>query len=174
MKIYVQDESQNNPSGKLFVNVSRGCTYRVEVKTGDRNWAGTAAIVNLHLCSTRNTCFLHIPDLSKFGMAGPSYPYFRLGNHDFFRISTRQGCQKVCKISIGHNNAGSSPGWFLDYVKVDVYDGGVVTYRDLFNVYQWIAKGGGYKLQVDVNHCPVIKAAAAQLASVLPLQSGVA
>ncbi|KAJ8445897.1 hypothetical protein Cgig2_000209 [Carnegiea gigantea] len=143
----------------------QGCTYIVEVQTGDRNWAGTSATVDLRLCYNQTACFVYIPDLTDFGLAGPSHKYFQRGNLDFFRILTKKNCHDVCKITIGHDNAGTSPDWYLDYVKVEAYDGSVPKFENLFVVYQWIAKG---QLHLNVTHCPTIKAAAAQLAYVLP------
>ncbi|KAJ8437544.1 hypothetical protein Cgig2_027619 [Carnegiea gigantea] len=120
------------------VNFSQGqeCTYIVEVKTGDRDWAGTSATVNLRLCYNNTRCFVYIPDLTDFGLAGPSHKYFQKGNLDFFRILTTKNCHDVCRIQIGHDNAGTSPGWYLEYVKVEAYDGSVPKFENLFVVHQ--------------------------------------
>ena len=124
--------------------------------------------MDLRLCYNNTRCFVYIPDLTDFRLAGRSHKYFQRGNLDFFRILTTKNCHDVCRIQIGHDNAGTAPGWYLDYVKVGAYDISVPKFENLFVVYQWIAEGQGYTLQLDVNHCPIIKAAAAQLASVLP------
>ncbi|KAJ8437545.1 hypothetical protein Cgig2_027620 [Carnegiea gigantea] len=148
----------------------QGCTYRVEVKTGDLDWAGIGCgTVRLDLCATSNSCFLIVPDLASYGTLPP--PYFRRRNLDVFTFPVSQPCQRACRIIITLNPGSCRPGWYLDYVNVQAFDGDVLKFGEHIDVHQWLAICS--KLQVAGNQCPT-NAAPAQLASVLSLQSAVA
>ncbi|KAJ8437540.1 hypothetical protein Cgig2_027615 [Carnegiea gigantea] len=148
----------------------QGCIYRVEVKTGDRNWAGIdCGTVRLDLCATSNSCFTIVQNLASFGTGPP--PYFQRGNLDFFAFRISQPCQRACRIIMTLNPGTCRPGWYVDYVNVQASDGDVLKFREHLDVHQWLAFCS--TLQVAVNQCP-IKAPPAQLASVLSLQSAVA
>ncbi|XP_059169564.1 lipoxygenase homology domain-containing protein 1-like [Physella acuta] len=92
---------------------------------------------------------------------------FERGDTDMFSVYT-QNVGRVHSIEIGHNNIGSDPGWFLDYVDIDqrvaaVNDTdirpGTTKYR--FNFFNWIAsdKGDGLLVKTIYPNPPVVKIA---------------
>ncbi|KAJ8447744.1 hypothetical protein Cgig2_015107 [Carnegiea gigantea] len=136
--------------------MSQGCTYRVEVATGDRGNAGTDAKVSLSLCTNSKDCFVQVSNLAQYGSRGPSYDYFERNNRDIFEIPTTIECVDICRMIIGHDDSGYKSGWYLDYVKVEAYnDNGIKQSESEFPVYRWLATDESpYTLQADVNHCP--------------------
>lgn len=140
-----------------LVSHSSGCTYRVEVKTGDRGDAGTDAKVSLKLCTATN-CFLDVPDLAQYGTKGPSYDYFERNKLDTFEIPSKVSeCFDACSMVISHDNTGDKPGWYLDYVNTGAYNNGVKEYQSNFAVYQWLARDEPpvYDTRAEVYRCPV-------------------
>lgn len=89
--------------------------YRVTVKTGDRDQAGTDADVFL---------VLHGPKGEKTGkiyLDNLDHNDFERNNEDEFRIAVRGAPHEIASITIGYDqhSEGSYAGWYLEWVKVE-------------------------------------------------------
>jgi glycerophosphoryl diester phosphodiesterase len=86
-------------------------TYKIVVKTGDRNDAGTNANVYITLYGDRNSCehLLNTPDHNDF----------ERGKEDEFLITTVADLGNLKQVQIRHDNDRPKPGWFLDWIKVE-------------------------------------------------------
>ncbi|CAN7997068.1 unnamed protein product, partial [Ixodes hexagonus] len=109
--------------------------YLVIVRTGPYLRAGTSAMVSL---------ILH----GENGMSAPKElcdtnrgaQLFQRGSTDAFLISTDKGLGKLWKLEIWHNNAGTSPSWFLQDISVMDLQTESVSY---FRCNQWFSVGDG-------------------------------
>ncbi|KAM6985878.1 lipoxygenase homology domain-containing protein 1 [Aplochiton taeniatus] len=88
-------------------------TYTMRIKTGDKKYAGTDANVFTTLYGTKDDTGIIMMKASK-----THKNKFEQGLIDEFTVeSVDIGLLK--KICIGHDNAGASSGWFLDWVEID-------------------------------------------------------
>jgi len=101
--------------------------YRVEVKTGNKNYAGTDADVYIQLIGAIGTS-----PPKKIDNAQDNFEKNKL---DTFVIDL-ESVGWIDEIRIYHDNSGSCSGWFLDYVKVTDLSVGL-TFRADF--YRWLA-----------------------------------
>uniref|UniRef100_H2ZAW5 PLAT domain-containing protein n=1 Tax=Ciona savignyi TaxID=51511 RepID=H2ZAW5_CIOSA len=106
-------------------------TYEVSVKTGDVWGSGTDANVYLTLFGEKDDSGIINLKTSK------TYrDKFERNHIDVFTVESADlGVLK--KIKIGHDNAGLSPGWYLEYVEVDAASLGM---KWRFPCGRWIAK----------------------------------
>nr|XP_032809632.1 lipoxygenase homology domain-containing protein 1-like [Petromyzon marinus] len=102
--------------------------YEVTVFTGDERGAGTDADVSINI-------FGELGDTGERRLDSRRNNFER-GKQDKFTLDS-PNLGRLTKISIGHNNRGPSPGWFLDKVVVDDSDAGVV-YQ--FPVRRWLSE----------------------------------
>ncbi|XP_061409799.1 lipoxygenase homology domain-containing protein 1-like isoform X3 [Lethenteron reissneri] len=102
--------------------------YEVTVFTGDERGAGTDADVSISI-------FGELGDTGERRLDSRRNNFER-GKQDKFTLDS-PNLGRLTKISIGHNNRGPSPGWFLDKVVVDDRDAGVV-YQ--FPVRRWLSE----------------------------------
>jgi hypothetical protein len=84
--------------------------YRIVVKTGGAEKAGTDAKVHITLIGSRANSGERQLDSS-----GNDFERHSTG---LFSISTRDPLGDLTKVRIRHDNAGRRPGWFLDYITV--------------------------------------------------------
>ena len=80
------------------------------IYTGDRDGAGTSAVVSVTLCGENGTSGPHVVDGT----------FERNGETQFQIEAIELGSIK--KIRIGHDNSGIGPGWFLEKVKIQQMD----------------------------------------------------
>ncbi len=99
----------------MFVRVCgiAGHTYRVTVDTGDRPGAGTSAEVYVVLCGGPQ---------SGSGSSGKLWldngqRALLPGQRDVFVATSPTLVSPLESLTIGHDNTGPSPGWFLEEVK---------------------------------------------------------
>nr|XP_020641420.1 polycystic kidney disease and receptor for egg jelly-related protein [Pogona vitticeps] len=86
--------------------------YLVTIFTGSRLRAGTTADVFIQLVGERATSDVHC-------LKHPAYLTFSRGAINTFLLTTKNDLGIVYCLRIWHNNAGSSPNWFLSRVKVE-------------------------------------------------------
>ncbi|KMT10194.1 hypothetical protein BVRB_5g119550 [Beta vulgaris subsp. vulgaris] len=134
---------------------SYDCTYVVSLKTGTINKAGTHAKVLLRLHDNQGHS-VDATDLSAYGVGSKDH-YFKRGQFDKFNIPGDCFPSPICIIELSHNNGGSSPAWYVEYLEV-----AVVTLQmqnttspvRRFNINQWLAKDEPpYSLSVVKNQC---------------------
>lgn len=119
--------------------------YEIEIKTGNRDNAGTDADVYVQL-------------IGGMGISGENYldrpgvDDFERGHTDVFYI-TDKDVGWINQIRLFHNNKGRYPGWYVDYVKVRYPDVGL-EFEAPF--YRWLAKDEGDK-KIDVTHDVIVQ-----------------
>ncbi|XP_058493118.1 lipoxygenase homology domain-containing protein 1 [Solea solea] len=126
-----QDEDEEGAATLGLEQKSMSTTYTVKVKTAEKKYAGTDAnvhcilfgenddtgIVNLKACKTYKNKF-------EQGMI-----------NEFTVEAVDLG--DLVKLRVGHDNAGGSPGWFLDWVEIDAPSQGQ---RLRFPCGRWLSK----------------------------------
>ncbi|XP_035377622.1 lipoxygenase homology domain-containing protein 1-like [Electrophorus electricus] len=88
-------------------------TYTMRIKTGEKKHAGTDANVYAVLNGTKDDTGIVTLKACK-----NHRNKFELGLIDEFTIEAVD-LGSLKRIRIGHDNAGASPGWFLDWVEID-------------------------------------------------------
>ncbi|KAK1803299.1 hypothetical protein P4O66_004083 [Electrophorus voltai] len=88
-------------------------TYTMRIKTGEKKHAGTDANVYAVLYGTKDDTGIVTLKACK-----NHRNKFELGLIDEFTIEAVD-LGSLKRIRIGHDNAGASPGWFLDWVEID-------------------------------------------------------
>ncbi|KAG8545266.1 hypothetical protein GDO81_021178, partial [Engystomops pustulosus] len=92
---------------------AKSTTYTVRVKTGDKKNGGTDANVFIVLFGEKDdTGFMNLK------ASKTNKNKFERGKIDVFTVEAVD-IGPLKKIKIGHDNKGSSAGWFLDWVEVD-------------------------------------------------------
>lgn len=86
-------------------------SYQVTVVTGDRPGAGTSAGVYVLLCGKDGDCGEQL-------WLDNGHRTLLPGNIDSFDVRTPRLVSPVDSLTIGHDNSGPSPGWFLEEVGV--------------------------------------------------------
>ncbi|KAJ7329439.1 hypothetical protein JRQ81_015613 [Phrynocephalus forsythii] len=86
--------------------------YLVTVFTGSRLRAGTTADVFVQLVGERAASDVHC-------LKHPEYLTFSRGAIDTFLLTCKNDLGNIYCLRVWHNNAGSSPNWFLSRVKVE-------------------------------------------------------
>ncbi|XP_068933675.1 lipoxygenase homology domain-containing protein 1 isoform X3 [Petaurus breviceps papuanus] len=89
--------------------------YSVTVKTGDKKKAGTDANVFITLFGTDDDTGTILLKSSK----SSNKDKFERGSIEIFTVDAFY-LGELQKIRIGHDNTGKSPGWFVDWVEVDM------------------------------------------------------
>ncbi|XP_059165245.1 lipoxygenase homology domain-containing protein 1-like [Physella acuta] len=102
--------------------------YTITIKTGDVRGAGTDAHVFIILHGTRGSTDKYILPY----MVGS----FEQGSKDIF-WGTEENVGQIKSITIGHDNAGWKPGWFLESVHITQHVTPSVEYQINWN--NWIA-----------------------------------
>ncbi len=111
--------------------------YKVEVKTNEKDYAGTDAGVYIQLIGGKCTS----PELR----IDNKDDNFEKGKLDTFVVKT-EDVGWIYQIRIRHNDKGKDSGWFLDYVVVTDQTTGL-SWRAEFN--RWLAKDEGDE-RIDV------------------------
>ena len=127
----------------LFVIVTVGPAFAVEydvtIKTGSIVNAGTDANVWILLHGERGN--------SARTELDSEYNDFEAKSERIYRIATRE-LGDITKITVGHDNAGSRPGWFLEYVKLRRLDDNKI---HIFPVNRWFSiLDGDLKTERDI------------------------
>ncbi|XP_073445861.1 lipoxygenase homology domain-containing protein 1 isoform X1 [Dendrobates tinctorius] len=92
---------------------AKSTTYTVRVKTGDKKNGGTDANVFIILFGEKDdTGFMNLK------ASKTNKNKFERGQIDVFTVEAVD-IGSLKKIKIGHDNKGTSAGWFLDWVEVD-------------------------------------------------------
>lgn len=86
--------------------------FLVTLYTGSRFGAGTTADVFLQLIGQRGISDVHC-------LQHPNYPFLLRGGTDTVLLTTKNYLGDIYALRVWHNNAGSSPDWFLSRVKVE-------------------------------------------------------
>ena len=85
--------------------------YKVSVRTGRRPGAGTSANVHIVLCDKDGR------DSGKLQLEN-QHRTLAPGQTDCFEVTTSKLLSPVESVSIGQDNTGASPGWFLEEVSI--------------------------------------------------------
>ncbi|XP_067279249.1 lipoxygenase homology domain-containing protein 1-like isoform X2 [Pseudorasbora parva] len=132
MKRDEDEEEESSPAQLGLEQKAMSTTFTMRVKTGEKKNAGTDANVYAILYGTKDdTGIINLK-------ASKNYKNkFELGLIDEFTIEAVD-IGKLKRIRIGHDNAGGSPGWFLDWVEIDAPSLGQLL---RFPCGRWLDKG---------------------------------
>ncbi|KAG9266056.1 lipoxygenase homology domain-containing protein 1 [Astyanax mexicanus] len=97
----------------VCVSVAMSTTYTMTIKTGEKKYGGTDANIFAILYGTNDDTGVINLKASK-----NHKNKFEVGMIDEFTIEAVD-IGKLKRIRIGHDNAGTSPGWFLDWVEIN-------------------------------------------------------
>eukprot|EP00041_Stephanoeca_diplocostata_P037787 m.1444466 g.1444466 ORF g.1444466 m.1444466 type:complete len:1052 (+) comp25105_c0_seq7:129-3284(+) len=108
-------------------------TYSITFNTADEYDAGTSADVYLAIVGESGvTGDIHVRELGD----GGSQSAFKPGTKDTFRFQCNSNLGRLSSVRVWHNNAGNSPGWLLESVRISDEDQGTVF---TFPCSQWLA-----------------------------------
>ncbi|POI32547.1 hypothetical protein CIB84_003701 [Bambusicola thoracicus] len=115
---FVKKDSENDGQSLATLGLeqkgrSKSTTYIVKVKTGDKKNAGTDANVFITLYGSKDDTGIVSLKASKLNKNK-----FERGKIDEFTVESVD-IGDLKKIKIGHDNAGNSNGWFLEWVEID-------------------------------------------------------
>ncbi|SHG97806.1 PLAT/LH2 domain-containing protein [Fibrobacter sp. UWH9] len=111
-------------------------TYRVKIKTGNVDGAGTDAHVFLTIQGSRGTnTWVNLNDES-------DNDDFETGDLNTIEVQSASDLGEIKSIIIGHDNANKRAGWYLSYVEITNPDSGK-TWNFIAN--RWLAKDEGDK-----------------------------
>ncbi|KAL7853335.1 hypothetical protein AOLI_G00201790 [Acnodon oligacanthus] len=135
MKREEEDEDGEVSSSQAQLGLEQkamSTTYTLRIKTGEKKYAGTDANVYAVLYGLND-------DTGTINLkASKNHKNkFELGLIDEFTIEAVD-LGRLKRIRIGHDNAGGSPGWFLDWVEIDAPSLGQ---RLHFPCGRWLDKG---------------------------------
>ncbi|KAI5096357.1 lipoxygenase-like domain-containing protein 1, partial [Silurus meridionalis] len=108
-----KESDQGSPAQLGLEQKAMSTTYTMRIKTGDKKNAGTDANVYTVLYGTNDDTGIINLKASK-----NHRNKFEKGMIDEFTIEAVD-LGSLKRIRIGHDNAGTSPGWFLDWVEID-------------------------------------------------------
>lgn len=117
--------------------------FKIDITTGDVDYAGTDANVYITLFGDRASS-------SETYLDTPGHDDFERGKTDTFNIFSAQNLGDITAIRVRHDNSGSASGWFLERVVVTNQDTGM---RWTFNPHRWLATDEGDKA-IDVVFYP--------------------
>ena len=115
-------------------------TYTIKIKTGDVQYAGTDATVRIWINGRRNGGFATLGKW--FILDDPNRNDFERNTYDNFYINTDILLTELTEMVLKHDNTGSKPGWYVEYV--DVFGGGTPGQPWRSTVNTWLQLGGGY------------------------------
>ncbi|KAE8636810.1 hypothetical protein XENTR_v10003144 [Xenopus tropicalis] len=109
-----EDEGQDQSQATLGLEQkAKSTTYTVTIKTGDKKNSGTDANVFLILYGEKDdTGFMNLK------ASKTNKNKFERGQTDVFTVEAVD-IGTLAKLKIGHDNKGTSAGWFLDWVEID-------------------------------------------------------
>ncbi|KAK3591321.1 hypothetical protein CHS0354_028430 [Potamilus streckersoni] len=119
-----EEESHKIKLGVLFCsenNPHHQYMYMVCIVTGWWKGAGTTAKVYLNLTGSEGSS-------RQFCMSHTRRKCFQTGGEDWIIITTNKSLGELQSLTICHDNTGTSPDWFLDYIVV----------KDLIHQKSWI------------------------------------
>ncbi|XP_016364977.1 lipoxygenase homology domain-containing protein 1-like [Sinocyclocheilus rhinocerous] len=132
MKRDDDEEEESSPAQLGLEQKAMSTTFTMRVKTGEKKSAGTDANVYAILYGTKDdTGIINLKSSKNHRNK------FELGLIDEFTIEAVD-IGKLKRIRIGHDNAGVSPGWFLDWVEIDAPSLGQLL---RFPCGRWLDKG---------------------------------
>ncbi|XP_058613751.1 lipoxygenase homology domain-containing protein 1-like isoform X4 [Onychostoma macrolepis] len=132
MKRDEDEEEESSPAQLGLEQKAMSTTFTMRVKTGEKKKAGTDANVYAILYGTKDdTGIINLKASKNYRNK------FELGLIDEFTIEAVD-IGKLKRIRIGHDNAGVSPGWFLDWVEIDAPSLGQLL---RFPCGRWLDKG---------------------------------
>lgn len=85
--------------------------YRVTIQTGERKNAGTDANVYI-------TLFGSLGNSGERQLGLPNFDDFESGSNHAYLVRTNRSLGDLKQVRIRHDNTGSRPGWFLDFISV--------------------------------------------------------
>ncbi|XP_042603774.1 lipoxygenase homology domain-containing protein 1-like [Cyprinus carpio] len=132
MKRDEDEEEESSPAQLGLEQKAMSTTFTMRVKTGEKKKAGTDANVYAILYGTKDDTGIINLKASK-----NHRNKYELGLIDEFTIEAVD-IGKLKRIRIGHDNAGASPGWFLDWVEIDAPSLGQLL---RFPCGRWLDKG---------------------------------
>ncbi|GGK06879.1 hypothetical protein GCM10010123_40790 [Pilimelia anulata] len=110
-------------------------TWRLDIRTGDREHAGTSARVEIRLYGTKG-------QTSAIRLDNPGHNDFERGRVDRFDVDTPVDIGTLTKVRIWHDNSGEKPGWFLDEIRVARKKPSDTNPVEL-GFFKWLARGEG-------------------------------
>ncbi|XP_059165220.1 lipoxygenase homology domain-containing protein 1-like [Physella acuta] len=157
----------------LFIRpgFSKTIDYKITIKTGDVDTAGTDASVFI-------TIFGSSGSTKKHYLPGS----FERGDVDTFIKVNDENVGQIQSIEIGHDNGGTKPGWYLDYVTIDQpvaaisdnnFKPGFTHY--LFSFNNWIAADDGDKSlvkKVNVTRADVYQGSSKDIEYKITIKTG--
>ncbi|XP_071487966.1 polycystin-1-like protein 2 [Diadema antillarum] len=113
--------------------------FNVTVVTGMRHGAGTTATVTLTLIGRSSRSEPHV-------LHDQSYPVLSRGSTNSFLLTTADSLGEIHAIRLWHNNAGSSPQWYVSYCIVHDLEN---DQRAYFICNRWMMVGGSEGMGLD-------------------------
>merc|ERR1712072_28347 len=112
-----------------------GETYRLNIKTGRRNFAGTDADVYVNIIGEQGQTGKIV-----LGKSSTNSDAFERNQEDVFTVEGKH-VGKISKVTIGHNNKGRGSAWYLDSLSIEVG-----TCTTTLEVWKWLYSG---RLKLD-------------------------
>uniref|UniRef100_A0A8C3PVS5 Lipoxygenase homology domains 1 n=1 Tax=Chrysolophus pictus TaxID=9089 RepID=A0A8C3PVS5_CHRPC len=115
---FVKKDSENDGQSLATLGLeqkAKSTTYIVKVKTGDKKNAGTDSNVFITLYGSKDDTGMDPLSLKASKL---NKNKFERGKIDEFTVESVD-IGDLKKIKIGHDNAGNSNGWFLEWVEID-------------------------------------------------------
>jgi hypothetical protein len=124
----------NSPVTRFFyvTGTSQTSMYEIAVRTGDYSGAGTNADVRIDIRGSAETEWNVLLD-------NPSNDDFERAHIDNFKLLAVD-LGNLESVTIGHDNTGDDPGWYLDYVEIRNTNTGQ-SWR--FDCQKWLARDEG-------------------------------
>ncbi|XP_011477254.1 lipoxygenase homology domain-containing protein 1-like [Oryzias latipes] len=127
-----RDEEEGTGATLGLEQKSMSTTYTIKIKTGEKKYAGTDANVFAILFGENDdTGIINLKACKNYKNK------FEQGMINEFTVEAVD-LGDLQKLRIGHDNSGSSPGWFLDWVEIDAPSQGQ---KMRFPCGRWLDKG---------------------------------
>lgn len=129
------------------------CVYTMSVKTGSVIKGGTDSKISA-LIGDGSGGEARIPDLEKWGLMGPGYDYYEIGNRDIFTGHGPCLSGPICRLNLTSDGSGSHHGWFCDYLEVTATGPHKPCTKTIFYIRQWLSTDAPpYKLSALLDGC---------------------
>ncbi|KAJ8625922.1 hypothetical protein MRB53_019229 [Persea americana] len=129
------------------------CVYTMYVRTGSVIEGGTDTKIGASFGDGSGR-EVRVSDLEDWGLMGPYYDYYEIGNRDIF--SARGPCLSgpLCSLNLTSDGSGDYHGWYCEYVEVTSTGPHKACTQTIFYVRQWLARDSPpYQLTALLDGC---------------------
>ncbi|XP_028759073.1 PLAT domain-containing protein 1-like [Neltuma alba] len=131
-----------------FAAMAISCVVRV--KTGDVQDASTDSTISLKVNTSSGNGF-SVDNLEDWGIMEPDHNYFDQGK--LYVFSGTGPCLDLCAITVVSDGRGTYPGWYSDYVEINVV-GCYKSTKVAFPENRWLDQTAGYNLYAKSTYAP--------------------